>query len=205
MYLSNSECYRAPNSNLVYIRNEKCASTYYAGLFRANLWQKISISSIDWNTDHVFSFIRDPLIRHIKGLVEDMILLGCEWQLADKVGKKFWEELPWLGLHSIPMSIKFGAYANKINWIPLDALDVKSEDLVAQLLAKHNVDLVWKDNIFKRESDSYHVRIYNKVLIPSMYKMSNFQQMCTDYDIYYAALEKYNISRDRILHPTYLT
>ena len=204
MYTEHSECFRAPDSNLVYVRNEKCASTYYAGLFRANHWQKIPFNSIDWNTDSVFSFIRDPLIRHIKGLVEDMILLGCECDLAGKVGKNFWAELPWLGLHSVPTSIKFGEYASKINWIPIDALDVTSEDLVKQLLFSHNIEITWYDNLYKRESDSYHVEIYNKILIPSMFKRVNFQSMCTDYDIYYGALERYNISRDRILHQLYL-
>lgn len=204
MHLLNSECYRAPDTNLVFIRNEKCASTYYAGLFRANNWIKIPFTDIDWDVDHVFSFIRDPLIRHIKGIVEDIIYLGCEHDLAGRVGRNFWVELPWLGLHSMPISIKFGKYADKINWIPIDALTVKSEDITRRLLAEHNVDIVWHEGIFKRESDTYHIEIYNKILVPSMHKIGKFREICNDYEIYYNSLEKYNIGRDQILHQTYL-
>lgn len=200
-----TELYRAPGSNLVFVRNEKCASTYYAGLFRANNWQPQRLADVDWERDHVFSFIRDPLIRHIKGLVEDMIMIGCEIGIVNNSSKNFWVELPWLGLHSMPISIKFGELADKINWIPLDAYDFNSEDVVKDLLKEHNIDLVWYDNLFRRKSDKYHEEIYNKILIPSLHKMGKFRDMCTDYEIYYKALDRYNISRDQLHHPTYLT
>jgi len=64
--------YRSPTSKLIYFVNYKCASTLYQTWFAKIGWKMIQSppADIDWKNYYVFSYIRDPLIKHRKGIVE---------------------------------------------------------------------------------------------------------------------------------------
>lgn len=64
------ECLRKPNSNLVYYRHSKCASSLYYSYLKKLGWIDTNTQKINWESDTVFSHIRDPLVKHRKGIVE---------------------------------------------------------------------------------------------------------------------------------------
>jgi len=76
------ECYRCPNTNLVYFRHLKCASMLYVMLFDKLNWEKTDTQHIDWNHDKVFSLIQKPLNKHRKGIVE-YFYNGKDWTARD--------------------------------------------------------------------------------------------------------------------------
>ena len=59
--------------NLVYYRNYKCATTFYLHIFKT--WEEITTHDIDWEKDHVFSYIRDPIERYRSGIAEFLFSL----------------------------------------------------------------------------------------------------------------------------------
>ena len=69
------KCYKHHESNLIFFPYLKCATSTYKKLFEKLSWNSIDINDIDWNKDHVFSHIKDPLVRHRKGIVEGI----CEY------------------------------------------------------------------------------------------------------------------------------
>jgi len=190
-YLNNSRCVRSPCGRLVFLRNLKCASTYYSFLLQKNGWVEQSPSTIDWDNDYVFSFIMDPYVRHIKGLVEDLTWQGIEKPLIDLMSRQFWLNLPWIGDHSMPMTIRLGDKADKIDWIPIDVDGVSSQDELNKLLAKFDISITWYEGIFRRESDPYKKDLYKKISYMSPYKDLLLRELTGDYRLYESVVAKY--------------
>jgi hypothetical protein len=197
-YLSRTDCYRSPCGKLVFIRNDKCASTYHSDLFRRNNWQKQMASSIDWDKDHVFSFIRDPYVRHIQGIIEDLIWVGIEKPLVELMSRQFWKNLPWIGSHSMPMTIKFGNNAAKIDWIPIDVETLSSRVILNDLLSKYNLTIEWYTDLTKYESDAYKKELFAHISKMSPYKNILLREVSKDYELYDSVLTKYNIPLDHL-------
>ena len=190
-YLNRSECTRSPCGKLVFLRNLKCASTYHSFLLQKNGWTKQSASTIDWDKDYVFSFIMNPYVRHIKGLVEDLTWQGIEKPLVDLMSRQFWLNLPWIGDHSMPMTLRIGDKVDKIDWIPIDIEGVSSQDLLNNLLAKFNISIVWYGDIPKYESDPYKKELYKKISFMSPYKDLLLREFTGDYKLYDSVVAKY--------------
>lgn len=137
-WIKDIETYR--KGPLVYLRTLKCASTYYSEEFKRNGWIQESFEDINWEKDHVFSFIMDPLDRRIKGLAEFITMYPKTECLLDQPSI-FWQKLACLDLHSVPYHLTYHGYVRKIDWIPIDNPNYTSEELVIKLCRYHNIDL----------------------------------------------------------------
>ena len=185
--------YRAPGTNIGFIRNDKCASTFFSNIFAANGWKLQTSNHINWEKDQVFSFIMDPYIRHIKGLVKDAIDMGLEKVMLANLGIKFWHNLSWIGTHSMPMSVRFGHSIHRINWIPIDIGLESTEDLVDQLLEPHNIKVNWSIPVDRNESDDYAKELFHKFsqLSNSQEKQHLLKVIYKDYEVYQTSIKKY--------------
>jgi len=137
-WISDTEVYRG--GPLVYVRTLKCASTYYSEEFLRNGWTKTSVRDIDWQNDHVFSFIMDPLDRRLKGLAEFISMYPGTEKLLDQ-DSIFWKKLTSIDMHSVSYHLTYHDYVRKIDWIPIDSPHYKSEELVIKLCQFYKIDL----------------------------------------------------------------
>jgi hypothetical protein len=116
-------CYRHPELNLVFYPHQKCASSTYRQLFVKQNWVVIDINDIDWNRDIVFAHIKDPLVRHRKGIVEGICQYFPEVQdfFLTSVGAKFLTNITIVESHSYTIQKWLGpTNAAKVYWIPID-------------------------------------------------------------------------------------
>ena len=137
-WIDDIEIYR--NGSLVYVRTLKCASTYYSDEFERNGWLQETFKDINWDTDHMFSFIMDPLNRRIKGLAGFITMYPLTECLLDQPSI-FLKKLAYLDFHSAPYHITYHGYERKIDWIPIDNPNFTSEELVLKLCHYYNIDL----------------------------------------------------------------
>lgn len=193
-----SECYR--HQNLVYVSNFKCASWYHRDLFLYNQWCPTKLNDIDWEEDHVFGFIRDPMTIRIHGITTDIFRLDPKFvtQFLD-LPDLFFENLPGIGPHSIPMSLRFGMYASLIDWIPID-IDVAANDLFAKLLDYHKISLQALPAQFLDDgedmTDHHKVREIIKIKSASM-SHSVWRTWSRDLDLYRSVIINFDPRADQ--------
>jgi hypothetical protein len=116
-------CYRHPLLNLVFYPHQKCGSSTYRTLFQKLGWLVIDIANIDWNKDKVFAHIRDPLVRHRKGIVEGICNYFTEFAdiFKDPLAAKFLTNVTIVESHSYTIEKWLGRdRAILVNWIPID-------------------------------------------------------------------------------------
>jgi len=148
-------------NNLVYLRTLKCASTYYSTLLKNNGWQCQSATTINWDQDHVFSFIMNPFERRIKGLAE-LIEITKNYKLLDQ-DKNFWSMVLYLDLHSIPVTLALGNLVKKIDWIPIGHT-ISNDELFVKLLDHYQIKLNF-DNppVNKYQASNAKIELYNRI------------------------------------------
>ena len=117
------DCYRS--GNLVYFRHFKCATTTYLGLFDDKLqWEHTNTQQINWEKDKVFSYIRNPLQKHYKGIIEGLILFpelfDFFYRTTNANNLEFLAQLTSIEPHSYTIYRFFGENALKVHWIPID-------------------------------------------------------------------------------------
>ena len=187
----NSQLHFYRKNNLVYAATLKCACTFYQDVLgRHNQWEKIKFNNIDWNVDHVFGFITEPLTRYLKGLVED--LLGGVLVMPDNIETLFQPGSMVLSFHSLPISQLYKKYMYQIDWIPLDT-DVPSEILVEKLFQHYNLTVSWPNNSDRNISTKGKVDLFNKVknhigLGNNVY----YRVLSTDIDFYNLVRSRFN-------------
>lgn len=160
-WLKEFEIYRY--KNLVYLRTLKCASTYYSKMFSDAGWILSSADTINWNTDHVFSFIMDPYERRLKGLTE--FIFSYEQQALLNFEKDFWKNIPYLDSHAIPYSVCYGKYVDKIDWIPIDCQNFApdlAKNMLSSLLSWHNTSCKFLPDR-ENESSQEQLKVYNTI------------------------------------------
>lgn len=116
-------CYRHPTLDLVFYPHQKCASSTYRRLFEYLCWPVIDINDIDWTKDKVFAHIKDPLVRHRKGIVEGICQYFPEVKslFLTPVGAKFLTNITIVESHSYTIEIWLGRKnASLVHWIPVD-------------------------------------------------------------------------------------
>lgn len=178
--------FRPPGRNVVFVRNNKCASTFYSNIFTANGWVTENLSTVDWSHDRVFSVISDPYVRYVKGLVQDLCDRGLERVTLSMMGRTFWHSLPWIGDHSMPVSVKFDGYCDRIDWIPIDAKRL-GEEIITDLLRSHDVTVDWSIPVFRNESDDYKKKLFHEV--SDRVNCEEKQQLLArDYELYHQAI-----------------
>ena len=117
------DCCRHPELNLVFYPLPKCASSTYRQLFAKQKWNVIDINDIEWNKDTVFAHIKDPLVRHRKGIVEGIFTYFPEVKnfFLTPIGAKFLTNITIVEAHSYTIHKWVGPEnAAKVHWIPLD-------------------------------------------------------------------------------------
>ena len=115
------ECYRCPNSNLFYFIHSKCASRLHDELMHKLQWRHTDVSEINWDTDIVVSHIRDPLVKHRKGIVEAIVVYADI--LPNLTHPKMIEllaNITSIDHHTYTIEQQLGANALKVRWIPID-------------------------------------------------------------------------------------
>lgn len=124
-------CYKHPLLDLVFYPHQKCGSSTYRRLFQMLDWVVIDISDIDWDKDKVFAHIRDPLIRHRKGIVEGICNYFTEFAdvFKDPLAVKFLSNVTIVESHSYTIEKWLGRdRAVLVHWIPIDtSLDHTNE------------------------------------------------------------------------------
>ena len=165
-------CYRsAKNANLVYFSCNKCASTFYDAFFEKLNWIKTNTQDIKWSDDYIFSYIRNPLIRHRKGIVGSLFYDFPEMKSAF-VGHperlKFLANLTSIEAHSYSIHRMLGDNAKHIHWIPIDT-DLDHRKYTLNILATHNENIDqetanWLINSTKaNESTVEEVEFFNQL------------------------------------------
>ena len=158
-WMSGFEIWRS--GNLVYLETLKCASTYYFDIFENNGWVKHTADKIDWDNDHVFSFIMEPLERRLKGLTEYITFFPKYMPLLD-LDQQFWSNLLYLNEHSMPYTLSFHRHAYQIDWIPIDR-EYSSDRLLEKLVEKYNITLSGLYSDKKNVSSAKKLAVYEKI------------------------------------------
>ena len=136
-------CYRSiKNTNLVYFSCNKCASTFYDEFFEKLSWIKTTTQDINWLDDYVFSYIRNPLIRHRKGIVEGLNFFPNMKSVFVNHPERlsFLANLTSVEAHSYSLHRMLGDNAKQVNWIPIDT-DLDHRKYTLNILAKHNENI----------------------------------------------------------------
>ena len=109
------------NGPMVYVRNLKCASTFFGSSFKnCWRWEPIQWSDIEWKYHHVFGHMLDPLERRIKGIAEYINLHDLhELFHRDTNFQDFVKNAIALDEHSNSYHDTFGNLVYHIDWIPI--------------------------------------------------------------------------------------
>ena len=122
----------------VYVRNLKCASTFFYDNLLALGWVTTPYQHIDWSNDFVFAHIIDPVTRRHKGMAEALDYFGLlEEYLQSTKWQSALTSCMFLEQHSMPYSLLFPDHLDDIHWIPLAAGQKENILLTQDILHKH--------------------------------------------------------------------
>jgi hypothetical protein len=165
-------CYRSTkNARLVYFSCNKCASTFYDAFFEKLNWSKITTQDVKWSEDYVFSYIRNPLTRHRKGIVEGLFSFFPEMKpvfVGHPERLKFLANLTSIEAHSYSIHRMLGNNARHIDWIPIDT-DLDHRQYTLSVLAEHNENIDqetanWLINADKNNTSTVEeIEFYNQL------------------------------------------
>jgi hypothetical protein len=126
---------------VVYVRNLKCASTFFYQNFKMQGWTATDYYDIDWKTDFVFSHIMDPIIRRHKGLAEYICEVDMGQHYLDSPGlQNILTSCLFLDRHGIPYSHAFAGHCQHIHWVPL-IFGQEQNVAITQNMLNHQFDL----------------------------------------------------------------
>jgi len=122
--------------NLVYARTLKSGSEFfYKNFVHTAGWQPMRWQDIDWQIDHVFSYIMDPIQRRHKGIAEYLFINDALHLLEDPAFGRIISQAPFLDEHSASMRTVYGDRVDDIHWIPMNQTDhEQAQRLTDQLL-----------------------------------------------------------------------
>jgi hypothetical protein len=106
----------------VYFVHYKCATTLYTQLFDRLGWKKITTKDVNWVFDTVFGHIKNPLIKHRKGIVESFNMYPDMKQVVTSSPEGIKLAAHITSIHPLSATIwsMFEHNAGKVHWIPLD-------------------------------------------------------------------------------------
>lgn len=109
------------NGFMVYVRNLKCASTFFGSSFEKFWrWESILWKNIDWKTQHVFGHMLDPLERRFKGLAEYINMHNLSALFHSNIDfQNFVKNAVVLDEHTSSYHDTFGNLVYHIDWIPI--------------------------------------------------------------------------------------
>jgi hypothetical protein len=120
-YIHRHSIMAASCGPMVYVRNLKCASTFFYQNFIKNWkWEEIDWPDIDWEHQHVFGHILDPVERRHKGLAEFIVMNGLEDLFNENTKfQNFIKFAPVFDEHTSSYHDTFGNFCYHIDWIPI--------------------------------------------------------------------------------------
>jgi hypothetical protein len=102
----------------------------------------------------------DPMERRLKGLAQ---FIWQEKSLQPLLeNPDFWYRTSFLDYHSMPYTLTYRNFCDRIDWIPIDHPDFKSEDLVKIMLDDKNILIDWA-TVKSNKSLDDKIEIYNKI------------------------------------------
>lgn len=133
----NVECARW--QNLVYVRTLKAGSEFfYKNFVITAAWKPMHWQDINWQSDHVFSYIMDPIQRRHKGIAEYLFINDALHLLDDPAFGRVIAQAPFLDEHSASVRTLYGDRVHDIHWIPMSQTDhARAQHLTDQLLQAH--------------------------------------------------------------------
>lgn len=167
-------CFGYRKNNVVFVPVLKCASTYfkYNFLERFSGWQTVNLYDQNWAEITAFGCIMHPLIRRIKGIAEVLFNAYPESRL-DEVTDLLKNDSSFKGviatisisdMHSMPYTVMYGSYLDRINWIPMEIGNNKMVAEVNRFLLEHGIsDQIPLDEV-KHQSTDKKLEIF-KLLI----------------------------------------
>ena len=189
------------NGQLVYVRTLKCASTFfYRNLIDEFEWKEIKFSDIDWEHQHVFSHMLDPVKRRHKGIAEFLSMIGADKLLEFPEFKQFISHVPFADMHTVGYSDSYGEYAQLIDWIPLNGSHQQVVNLTSKLLNTYSIETDNKWNFHQAHyGDSKKLQLATD--LKTLWESSNLPdsiRLCLDRDIdlYNQVIKKFNPDGD---------
>jgi hypothetical protein len=133
-------------NKLVYVRYEISKGSFYYPILQYNKWKTIDFNEINWNEDHVFSFILAPVERYLSGVSFDLLYNPALTEILLNQGAELFKNLLIITPHSVPIHNIFFDHVNNIDWIPAgDGLN--DEDNFKKLCAYHGIELDWNTSV----------------------------------------------------------
>jgi len=187
------ECLRM--GKLVYARYSISKGSVYFPILEYNRWKKIGFNEINWQDDHVFSFILNPVERYLSGISYD---LCCNPQLTEILlaqGSDLLKNLLVITPHSIPLHNIFFDHVEHIDWIPTGP-GFDDEINFKKLCDYHGVKLDWKTSVidltFEKAADirdKVSAILENDLGIGSCYLWT---MLAKDQDLYKKVLDNFD-------------
>jgi len=136
-------CIRDPSGTLVYFIHSKCACTFYKTLFNKLNWQICTVADINWDTNIVFSYIRNPIQKHRMGIIEWFYFFKQEELLTANFNNTHFfqllSEIVYLDIHSMSIYDHLGENSSKIIWIPIDQPTIDHRIVTLTLIEKYSL------------------------------------------------------------------
>jgi len=147
MIITNSNtpwaCYKDPKSLLIFFVHSKCACSFYKLLFDRLEWIKCTTQDIQWNTDIVFSHIRNPINKHRMGIIEWFYYnKKIDLLIQNSKNNDFFSmiaEIAYLDIHSMSIYEHLSDNAFNVQWIPIDHHTVNHRAVTINLIKQHSV------------------------------------------------------------------
>jgi hypothetical protein len=141
-------------------------------LFEFQNWLVIDINDIVWSKHKVFAHIKDPLVRHRKGIVEGICEYFPDVQefFLTPVGAKFLTNITIVESHSYTIEKWLGrTNASLVHWIPIDT-KLNHLEVTFEFLEKNGAPVA--DNVKKRflnmpranVSKTAEIELYNMLM-----------------------------------------
>jgi hypothetical protein len=133
-------------NKLVYVRYEISKGSFYYPILQYNKWEQIEFDEINWDEDHVFSFILDPVERYMSGVSFDLLYNPALTEILLNQGAELFKNLLIITPHSVPIHNIFFDHVDNIDWIPTgDGFD--DECNFKKLCAHHGIELDWNTSV----------------------------------------------------------
>jgi len=180
---------------LVYARYNISKGGVYFPILEYNQWKKIDFNEINWQDDHVFSFILNPVERYISGISYDLF---CNPELTEillEQGQDLLKNLLVITPHSVPLHNIFFDHIEHIDWIPAGP-GWDDETNFKKLCDHHGIELDWNtamiDLTFKKADvirNKVSAILENDLGIGSCYLWT---MLAKDQDLYKKVLDNFD-------------
>lgn len=190
----NIECARW--GNLVYARTLKAGSEFFYRNFTQTAgWEPQRWADIDWDRDHVFSYVMDPIRRRHKGISEVLIQTQATDLLFNNPAfASVIAQVPCLDDHSASLHNIYGDRINSIEWLPMDNNHATAVAATEELLARLGHPPIAWNSEFSHTTANYMDAVYNRVkeLWDNEY-INDYVRFyfAPDIELYQRTLEKY--------------